>query len=323
MNTNEPNSHSESWGKYWHGTGTAGAFSTGGANHPGIQVFWSDFFQSVTDRWARPRLLDVASGNGAVVQSAQQMMSDKELDITCVDISDAAIKNVVARFPGVTGIVSDARSIPLDDQSFDIVTSQFGVEYAGPDAIPEVARLVAPGGALAFLMHIENGSIHEECADSLAAILETLAAEFVPRAIDLFTHGFAAVRGADRAPYDVAGATLAPAVAAVEKIMADYGDDVAGGTIARLYDDVARIHGRMPHYDPNDVLGWLGTMEAELHAYGERMSSMMAAASDKAAFEKVGAQLQHSGLRLGLMNELLVGNERSPLAWALIATRAE
>lgn len=321
MNTNDPNSHSQSWDKYWHGTGAAGAYSAGGASHPGIQVFWSDFFRSLSGRFAPPRLVDIATGNGAVVENAMRLLEGDGPVVTCVDISESAIRNVEARFPGVTGLVADAKSIPLEDFEFDVVTSQFGIEYAGPDAVPEAARLVAPGGALGLLMHIENGSVHKECEDSLAAIAATRESNFVMLATDLFRNGFAAVRGADRAPYDAAGTSFAPAVAAVEKVMDDYGDDVAGGTIARLYDDVARIHSRMPNYDPDEVLGWLATMDSELASYGERMASMIAAAGDKASCEQVCAQLLASGLEIHMADEFLVGEEALPLAWALIATR--
>lgn len=323
MNSHDPNSHPESWDKYWHGTGTAGAFSAGGASHPGIQVFWSDFFQSIIGRFAPPRHVDIATGNGAVVETALTLLANDKPAITCVDISESAIRNVETRFPGVAGVVSDATSIPLDDYGFDVVTSQFGIEYAGPNAVPEAARLVAPGGALGLLMHIENGSVHKECEDSLAAITAIRESEFVALATDLFRNGFAAVRGADRAPYDAAGTNFAPAVAAAEKIMDKYGDDVAGGSVAKLYDDIARIHSSMPKYDPDEVLGWLSTMDAEMAAYGDRMSSMISAASSRTEFEQVCTQLQSSGLKIGMASELLVGEETQPLAWALIATRSE
>lgn len=323
MNSNDPNSHPESWDKYWQGTGTAGAFSAGGAGHPGVQVFWADFFQSVAGRFAPPRIVDIATGNGAVVEMALNLLADDQPKVTCVDISESAIRNVEARFPGVSGVVSDATAIPLDDYCFDVVTSQFGIEYAGPDAVTEAARLVAPGGALGLLMHIENGIVQKECEDSLAAIATLKQSGFVALAIDLFRNGFAAARGADRAPYDAAGSRFAPAVAAAEKLMDEYGDDVAGGSVAKLYDDIARIHSRLPNYDPDEVLGWLSTMDTEMDAYGDRMSSMISATTSRGGFEEVCAQLQSSGLKISMANELLVGEETQPLSWALLATRPE
>lgn len=322
MNTTDPNAHHESWNKYWQGTGAADAYSSGGASHPGLLVFWSDFLGSLAGRFAPPRLVDLATGNGAVVETALHLLESDNPAVTCVDISESSIRNVESRFPGVVGVVSDATSIPLEDRSFDVVTSQFGIEYAGPDAVTEAARLVAPGGALGLLMHIRDGIVHKECEDSLAAITAIQDSNFVSLATELFRNGFAAVGGADRTPYDTAGANFAPAVKIAEETMDQFGDDVAGGTIARLYNDVAGIHGRLPNYDPDEVLGWLATMDSELAAFGERMASMISAAGDKAACEQVCAQLLASGLEIQMADEFLVGDEPLPLAWALIATRA-
>jgi len=320
---NQQESLSSSWNQYWQGTGSAGAFTAGGVDHPAITEFWNAFFLSAQRLNNPVRLVDVATGNGAVVEAALQVLADESPTITCVDISDAAIENIKKRFENVTGIVADAANMPLNDQQFDIVSSQFGVEYAGTNAIYEAARLVRAKGKLTLLMHIAGGSVHQECADSLAAVQGTLDCNFVPLAIDLFNNGFAAVRGADRAPYDAAGSKFTPAVVAVEKIMDKFGDNVASGSIARLYDDVARIHSRLPNYDPNEVLSWLGVMEQELPAYARRMASMIATATDKASIELICRHLRDDGFDINRAEPLQPDTERLPLAWAIVATRRE
>jgi SAM-dependent methyltransferase len=131
----------------------------------------------------------------------------------------------------VHGLVCDARSIPLQSETFDIVTSQFGVEYAGVEAIEEAARLLAPGGCLALVLHIREGRIHGECAASLDAITRVQESGFIPLAIAMFRTGFAAVRGANRAPYEAAASGLAPAVAELESVMSQHGEQVAGDHI--------------------------------------------------------------------------------------------
>ena len=321
MKSDNKTLHPESWDKYWHGTGATGAFSAGGVSHPVIEAFWSGFFSSATDRYSEPAIFDIATGSGAVVASALSAFGDAPTSISCVDISRAAIDNVKKRFPGIDGIVADARSIPLDDQTFDIVTSQFGVEYAGADAVFEAARLVNPGGRLALLMHVDGGKVHRECEDSLGAIRALQASDFIGLATELFRSGFAAVKGADRAPYDAAGSAFAPAVAAAEDTITRYGNDVAGGMVAKLYNDIARIHGRLPHYDADEVLSWLEGMEQEVTAYGERMASMIATARKQADFDVLCEQLRARGFKLEIANELRSSDEPLSLAWAVIALR--
>ncbi len=322
MNPNNPTSQTAGWDTYWHGTGGADAFTAGGASHPALQQFWSEFFERWGLRYAAANYVDVATGNGAVLETALRVLDGGKTTVSCVDVAPAAIENVTERFPGVNGIVADAAAMPVDDGAYDIVTSQFGVEYAGAEAVFEAARLVAPGGCLALLMHIESGIVHKECTDSLAAIERLRDSNFIALATELFRHGFAAVRGADRAPYDDAGRELAPAVAELEKTLDEYGDDVGGGTLARLYDDVARIHSRMPNYEPDEVLGWLDRMNKEVDAFSERMSSMLAATIGAEHFEAICARLKQDEFRIDQAGRFAVSDSDLPLAWILIATRA-
>lgn len=311
----------DSWDTYWHGTGDVGAYSSGGVNHPAILAFWDEFFAGVKQKHNMSKIIDIASGNGAVVERAMATFGEELPDFTCLDVSEAAISNIRERFPQVDGVVTDARDIPLESGSFNIATSQFGVEYAGLTAITEVARLLASGGQLALLLHTQAGSIHRECSQSLDAIVRLKESRFIPCAIDMFDAGFKAVRGADRVAYDSAAKNLAPAIGALEGIMKQYGQHVAGDTISRLYNDVGQIHQRIQHYEPGEILGWLNKMDGELDAYAGRMSSMSGAAIDSKSFEQVCDELRSQGFSIDRAEPLLIPNHDLPLAWVLIATK--
>ncbi len=321
MSDSRPPDISKSWDTYWRGTGDARAYSSGGANHPALAEFWNVLFLSFIAERRPVKLVDVATGNGAVVEHALAHLAHEGIDITCVDIATAAIDNIHARFPGVRGIVADAREIPLDDGGFDLATSQFGAEYAGVDAVYEVARLVAAGGTLAMLLHIADGSIQKECDDSLAAVGRLKDAGFVPRARRFFAAGFDAVRGGDRGSYDAAGLELAPAIREVESIIADFGEHVAGDTITRLYRDVGRIHEGIQSYDAQEVLDWLAAMERELDAYAGRMASMRESAIDRETFGEICENLRARGFDLTRAEPLLPAGADGPVAWTLVAQR--
>lgn len=310
-----------SWNTYWQGTGKAGAYASGGASHPAIQLFWQRFFSKEIKDSKKYKLLDIASGNGAVIECALNILNGVESKITTLDISSAAIDNILRRFPSVEGLVSDARSIQRESGSFDIVTSQFGVEYAGHEAILESARLVAKEGILVFLLHFDSGSIHKECRESLEAINSLQESQFIPLAKEMFNTGFEAVRGADRTNYEIAAKKLAPALSQLEDIMRKYGLHVAGDTIQKLYNDVGEIHKRMQHYQPNDVIGWLDKMNEELSAYASRMSSMCSSAINNVDFEKIKADILARGFTLDLAEPLMVSGQDKPMAWALIARK--
>lgn len=310
----------QSWDAYWQDTDAVGAYSAAGTDHPAIIGFWTDFFTHVRKRYDKPRIIDLASGNGAVVRHAVNVLGADSADITCVDISASAIASIREQHRGVCGVVGDLRSMPPFSSGFDVITSQFGLEYAGLDAIDEALRVMAPQGQLALLAHHRDSSIHRECAAGLDAVGRMLACRFIPLAMDFFRAGFDAVRGADRSPYDEAAKRLNPAVKVMEEILAQHGEQVAGGSVAHLYSDVSRIHERIARYDPDEVLDWLERMHDRLEEYVSRMASMVGAAVDDDDFAELCARIEKKGCAVDQAGPLLAPGHDLPLAWALLVS---
>ncbi len=311
----------DSWDTYWQGTSNANAYDSGGARHPAVGAFWETFFEAVKQDYDNPSILDIASGNGAVVESALAAFKNKPSAITSQDISAAAIDNIHKRFPTVQGIVSDASSIPRETASFDIVTSQFGVEYAGHEAIFEAARLVANGGQLALLLHIDSGCIHQQCQQNLDAIKRIRACQFMPLVSQMFEAGINAMRSGERSAYKKAAHQFTPAIRELEAIMKQYGHRVASNTISRLYSDVRQIHQRLEHYEPDKILGWLKKMDEELDAYAQRMSSMCQSSVNKANFMQIESGLLARGFSIQSADTLVVPDNELPIAWRLVARK--
>ncbi|MEP2652301.1 MAG: class I SAM-dependent methyltransferase [Paraglaciecola sp.] len=311
----------ESWDKYWQGTGDESAFTSGGVSHSAIRSFWNEFFSSVKQNYTTPKVLDVASGNGAVIQCALESFNEIPVELSAQDISNSAINNIQSRFPQVKGIISNANDIPKENGSFDVVTSQYGVEYAGHEAIFESARLVANSGSLVLLMHCDSGSIYLECKQNLDAIERTQKSNFIQLSIDMLSAGFQAVKGAKREHYEIAATKLPPAIKELEAIMHQYGVNVAGETISKLYNDVDRIHQRMQHYEPTDVLAWLNRMDDELEAYKERMASMCLSAISPSDFNEIKNNLKKSGFTIQTADKIYVPDNQLPIAWVLIAKK--
>jgi SAM-dependent methyltransferase len=310
----------KSWNTYWEGAAGAGAYTDGGVNHPAVSRFWNELFATGAGG-ERTTMLDVATGNGAVIELAVSQHGIPATRISCVDISPAAIADVESRFPGINALIADAAKLPFDGRQFSLVTSQFGVEYAGRDALFALHGQVAANGKLALILHAQGSSIHDESAANLAAVTRLQEARFIPLATDFFEKGFAAVRGADRAPYDEAGATLAGAVQAVEDILREFGPRVAGDTVARLYDDVSKIHGTLPRYDPAETRQWLDAMDREIRSYAERMRTMIDAAIDESTFDDLLAHLRSQRFAIQRAEPLKAAGQRKPVAWVLVATR--
>jgi SAM-dependent methyltransferase len=309
-----------SFDTYWHGLDEAGAFAMEAFNHPSILAFWIQFFKSVRTRYDAPRMIDLASGNGAVVDSAYAVFESAPLSIRCVNISETAIRQLTRRFPDVDGVVGDVRSISNGAERFDIVTRQFGVEYGGWETVADAARFLAPGGTLALLLHNSDGAIQAECVANLDAVRRLRDSRFIPLAKTMFEAAFDAVGGADREPYDTAAERLAPAVQAVERLFHEHGEHVAGDALATLYRDVGRIHQKIQRYDREEVVNWLERMDVELSAYSERMAGMSGASVDQDQFDSICAKLAERGCHIEQAGPFFPAGDDRSLAWALIAT---
>ena len=312
---------SDGWDDYWQGTLRARSAVEGGVRHPAVKQFWIESLSSLPVDPAAARVLDIGSGDGAMLEHLSAAGGFLPGNVTCVDRSRAAIAALRHRFPGVEGLVADAVDIPLAPESFDVVTSQFGVEYAGPKAVQNSARLVAPGGVLILLLHITEGLMHRECRAALDAIQETEDSNFIALASDMFRAGFAAVEGKDRAPYDEAASRLDAAVRRVEAVLDLHGEHVAGDTIATLYAGVAQIHRELPQYEAQPVLEWLEVMEGELRSFRARMQSMLEAALEETDYASLRGHLEQAGFELDPRRRL-DSADGAALGWLICATAA-
>lgn len=99
---------------------------------------------------AGERWLDVACGTGAVAFRAARAGAN----VTGIDLAPALIETA-KRLAADEGLelrleVGDAENLPYEDDSFDVVSSSFGVMFC-PDerrAAAELARVCRPGGRL-------------------------------------------------------------------------------------------------------------------------------------------------------------------------------
>lgn len=176
MPGHEPdNAHRQAaWSRYWkQGVlhSLPGSFS---GNYAGrIEQFWLDNFTALG---GGRRMLDIATGNGPIPQLACSHCAGRTAGMPRIDAIDlaqvapawvssqpAACRQALHFHSGVS-----AEELPFDDASFDLVTSQYGIEYCD-DArtAPEVARVLAPGGRVALLLHHVDSRLAQVAREEL------------------------------------------------------------------------------------------------------------------------------------------------------------
>jgi len=147
------------WTKVWsqgYLTSCVGAFED---NYEGpIRDLWQAFFGGLP---AGARALDVATGNGAVALIAAETSSDRGLDLEIhgVDLADIDPPANVPLHRSLLETVHFHRRTPVEETGFEdaffqAISSQYGLEYTELEtAVPELFRVLAPGGVACFVVH--------------------------------------------------------------------------------------------------------------------------------------------------------------------------
>lgn len=156
-----PAARRQAWSRYWaRGAAHSCVGSYGELYGGAIAAFWDGVFRELPPV---ARVLDVATGNGVLPRMLLEMRREPGIRCEAVDIAPvdpkwleglAASERERVRVQG--GI--DAEALPFADGTFDLVVSQYGIEYARLEpAIGEALRVLAPGGRIALVLHHSGG----------------------------------------------------------------------------------------------------------------------------------------------------------------------
>jgi len=315
----------EDWEGFWRSTREAAAYRSGAPQQAALEQFWGGFFKRTLPLFPGARILDLACGNGVVARSALESVRTAGLPpvMACgLDRSPSALADLRRRLPAAFAVNGDALKVPFRDGVFAIVTSQFGAEYAGLGAVAEAARLVAPGGVLAAILHLKGGGIYNECQNNLLAMQALEQSSYL-------LHARAAFPGrkkpSSKRPGSLLGdrptADFHTAGKAVLEILKRHGEGVAGGVVRRLHTDITRMYTNRKSIELNAILAWIDGMSSEFQTYAGRMAAMLAAALDENDLAEVMRQLTACSMVVRVHEVMHMGEAHEPAAWVLICDR--
>lgn len=122
------------------------------------------------------RVLDLGAGTGKLTEA----LIGLDRDVIAVDPVEEMLEELEVRVPGVPRILGTAEDIPVEDASFDaVVVGQAWHWFVPERAVPEIARVLRPGGTLGIVWNSrdtsvgwlrEAGAIMHERHDASAAV---------------------------------------------------------------------------------------------------------------------------------------------------------
>jgi SAM-dependent methyltransferase len=154
-------SRREAWSRYWARGAPHSCVGTYGETYGGtIADFWRDVFGGLPPA---ARVLDLATGNGALPRLLLEQCRSPGVTCDAVDIAAVQLPWRASLAPGDRDRVRlhsgvDAAALPFEDRSFDLVISQYGIEYTDLGrSVPELLRVLAPGGGASMVLHHAQG----------------------------------------------------------------------------------------------------------------------------------------------------------------------
>jgi SAM-dependent methyltransferase len=102
------------------------------------------------------RVLDLGAGTGKLSEALVAL----DLDVVAVDPVEEMLDELEVRVPGVPRILGTAEDIPIEDASVDAVVAGQAWHWFQPErAVPEIARVLRPGGTLGLVWNSRDTSV--------------------------------------------------------------------------------------------------------------------------------------------------------------------
>lgn len=260
------------WHDYWKADRPASCMPENERTAQEIAATWQKWFAECA---GGSRILDIATGNGIVLTHAAAVgrQLHRAFALTGVDLADIDPLRYLSsleddmRAAKFIGSVA-AEKLPFEAGSFDVVVSQYGLEYADlHQALAEVARVLASGGILHWLAHSESSEVVQQNREQALEVEYLLA----PRGPVYYMNTFVA-RQRRRKDMQYSVTMLNESFAqALEWCKAHPPAKV----VYEMCSGFAEIANRWQAYDPEDLAEMLEESERRLTAHGARIRSLL------------------------------------------------
>ena len=306
----------EHWSQFWRSAGSSLAIEA--VRLPVLHKLWAEILIKIPPPADGAPLLELAAGSGSVsrhISKISHLAASTQLAL------DASVDALCELRCGEIAVAGDLHGLPFTQRSMHLITSQFGVEYAGLDGFASAFDCVSAGGYFAFVIHLSDGVIHEECVKNSRLIGHFLESSFLPVAQGLINTSTGAQLSPD---HHQKAQMFRQTLPGVEQLLISAADGQAKDTLLQVYNAVADMVEAPRHYEAAVVDGWFSKTHAELAGYAQRMDQMCRSAlslQDRTAVTQLAEMRGFDITRHGIVYDDEDGLRPAPVAWHIVARR--
>lgn len=260
------------WSLYWKGNNLESCIAAQSEDdRQQIAQYWETIASELGDSAAA---LDLACGNGVV--AAHLLKANPGLSVSGVDQAEIAPQSLSQTYPELAKVSffprTSVANLPFADQSFDLLVSQFGVEY-GPleESSAEAIRVLRPEGQLAFLVHHKHSAIVKPGLRHLQEVSTLLAREGLLQHARNFCSGNIALQELERHGQDYLDSP------------GQHTSNISGQIFNGINQVIELMHSGLSE-DSDRALQLINTMHGRLLADQGRLQQMESAALNETEF---------------------------------------
>ena len=308
----------EDWERFWAGSGTTQDLAA--IQLPALESLWATLLAGLS--FEEPNLIavELASGSGSV---SKYLMKHPVLESATKVALDASLSALMKTQFDECPVAGNLDHLPFADCSIQLLTSQFGVEYAGLASIESAIECVAPNGYFVFVMHIKDGAISAECGSNLMAIERFLETGFIEAAKTLLDSLWGNAPEGEQLDNVK---RFKRAVRATEATLLQLPDGQGRDTSLQTYNAIADIVEEPRSFDPSVAGKWFLEAESELLSYCSRMRQMRSVALSRQGFSSLVDKAIAKGFHIseqGVLKNERQSEQRAELAFYLVGQRRE